>query len=94
MTAHVDPLELPPLSALELLNRWAAIHGPDPRTEAGNRSRGTLGLYRLPTCHRHHEAGRRTAASTRRKGNPDGRPQDTGVTTAWWANAPPAPPSA
>ncbi len=93
MTAHQT--ELPHLSALELLTRWAAIHGPDPRAQPGNRRGGTLGLYGLPTYWRHHEAGRRAAPSSRRPDRADGRPHETvGVTTAWSANAPPALPGA
>jgi hypothetical protein len=95
MSAHVDQLELPPLSALGLLKRWAAIHGPDPRTERRNRRRGTLGLYRLPTYRCHHETGRRTAPSARCADRADGGPHDrAGVMTVWSANAPPALPSA
>jgi hypothetical protein len=49
MSVDIYHRELPSLSAEELLKCWAAIHGPDPRTERRNRRRGTLGLYRLPT---------------------------------------------
>ncbi len=95
MTAHVDQLGLSPPSALELLKRWAAVHGPDPCTERRDRCRGTLGLYRLPTYRRQHEAGRRTAPSARFADRADGGPHDlAGVMTAWSANAPPALPSA
>jgi hypothetical protein len=94
MSAGVDQRELPPLSASELLKCWAGIHGPDPRTERRNR-RGTLGLYRLPTYRRHHEALRRTGLSARCNDRADGGPHDmVGVTTVWSANAPPALPSA
>jgi hypothetical protein len=95
MSARVEHPGLAPLSALELLTRWAAIHGPDPRTERRDRRRGTLGLCRLPTYRRQDEAGRRTAPSARSAERADGRPRDVaGVMSAWAANAPPALPSA
>jgi hypothetical protein len=95
MTATVDQTDPTTLSALELLKRWAGIHGPDPRIERGNCRRGTLGLCRLTTYHRHQQAGRRATPRAGREDRADGRPHETvGVTTGWSANAPPALPSA
>jgi len=95
MTARIDRNELSPPSALEMLRRWASIHGPDPRTKRGNSRRGTLGLYRLPTYRRHDETGRSTAPSNRYNDRANAGPHDAvGVTTIWSANAPPGLPSA
>ncbi len=95
MSAHVDQTEQPHVSALELLERWASIRGPDPRTERRNRRCGTLGLHQRPTYRRHHEARREAAPAARCVGRANRGLRDTiGVTTVWSANAPPALPSA
>ena len=95
MSAHLDHLEQPHVSALELLERWAGICGPDPRTERRNTRRGTLGLCRRPIYRRHHKARRRTAPAATCVARADRGLRDTiGVTTVWSANAPPALPSA
>ena len=40
MSAHVDQLELAPLSALGLLRGWAGIHGPIRARSAGTVAAG------------------------------------------------------
>lgn len=95
MSVEVDHREMLPLSALDMLRCWAGIHGPDPRTDRRDRRRGTLGLHRLRTYRRHHDARRRAAPGARSEDRVGGDPHDmVGVTTVWSANAPPGLPSA
>jgi hypothetical protein len=91
MIPHADHFETSPLSALELLQRWSSINGPDLGSTAAFVLPGTLALRRQPIHSRYRKARRTSARLPRHAATLDGSPHESvGVTTVWSANAPPA----